>query len=88
MISCLLFSTPKNGASHRFYRIEICANLFNEYSLVREWGFVGRNGSQKIDLFGNLREAASAADTLLRRNSRKGYRAEKMVSQNSRSEFT
>jgi len=53
--------------------VEIAANLFGEWSVLREWGFCGRSGNQKIALFSDLRSASKAADRARNRMLRRGY---------------
>ncbi len=73
MTCCLMFNTDPKKFSTRFYRIEISANLFEEYSVLREWGRVGGNGRQIIDLFPDLLSASHAADNIRKTNLRRGY---------------
>ena len=56
-----------------FYRVDVGYNLFGEYSVVREWGARGRNGTHRIVLFSNLRDAALAADRWHMNACAKGY---------------
>ena len=72
MIECLLYRT--NTAQRRlFYRVEIAMNLFNEVSVMREWGFAGSQPKAIIQCFGNLREASRVADRYRTRAERRGY---------------
>lgn len=48
-------------------------NLFEEVSVLREWGVSGSKGTSKIDIFGNLRHASEAADKARRAAIRRGY---------------
>ncbi len=57
-----------------FYRVEIADNLFGEYSVLREWGRAGRRAGARVNWFGNLREAAQAADRWRGRAIARGYR--------------
>jgi len=45
-----------------FYRVEVTYNLFDEYSVAREWGAQGRARGRRLNWFSNLREAVQAAD--------------------------
>jgi len=67
---CYLHTTSPRP---RFYRVEIAANLFGEWSVLREWGVCGRRGSQRIALFSDLRTASKAADRARNRMLRRGY---------------
>jgi hypothetical protein len=60
------------GQAGRFYRIEVSANLFGEYSVLREWGSA-RHASQILRCYANLREACMAADIWARRMQGRGY---------------
>jgi len=59
--------------TNRFYRVEISANLFQEFSVLREWGRVGGKGCQIIRLFPDLLTASKAADTARETTLRRGY---------------
>lgn len=48
-------------------------NLFEEVSVLREWGVAGSKGTSKIDIFGNLRHASEAADKARKAALRRGY---------------
>lgn len=73
MPSCLLHKTNPIRDTTNFYRVEICANLFQEFSVLREWGRVGYNGRQMIQLFPDLVAASSAADRLRIAKIKGGY---------------
>lgn len=72
MAVCILYRHLGKCRS-RYYRVEIAMNLFEEISVLREWGVSGGKGRTRIDLFGNLREASSAADKYRTRAQRRGY---------------
>ncbi|MFC3061784.1 WGR domain-containing protein [Paenirhodobacter populi] len=69
MLSLILHRAPTQG----FYRVDLTNNLFGEYSVAREWGRQGRSLGLRIRLYGNLREAAQAADHWRRGAQRRGY---------------
>lgn len=73
MTSCLLYRSSDRHFRPRFYRVEIAMNLFEEVSVLREWGVAGRKGTSKIDIFGNLRHASEAADKARKAALRRGY---------------
>ncbi|WP_339108429.1 WGR domain-containing protein [Thioclava sp. GXIMD4216] len=56
-----------------FYRVDVCDNLFGEYTVQREWGRHGRATGMRSVLFSNLRDAVQAADTWRMQAARKGY---------------
>lgn len=68
-----MYRTPPSQGPIRFYRVEICYNLFGYISVAREWGVKGRGGQSRIRLFGNLREASLAADIWRNKALRRGY---------------
>ena len=63
---------PKTGRA-RYYRVELCYNLFEEVSLLREWGLQGGRGATRIDIFNSLRKASEAADKARKRTLKRGY---------------
>jgi len=73
MTQCLLFKLNPLKSTARYYRVEICANLFDEFSVLREWGMRGGKGQQVINLFPDLMSASHAADRLREEKLRKGY---------------
>ena len=72
MAVCILYSHPP-ARRPRYYRVEIAYNLFNEISVLREWGVAGGKGRMMVNLYGNLRDASLAADTLRQRAMGRGY---------------
>lgn len=72
MATCLLYNRAETRPP-RFYRIELAMNLFDEVSLLREWGVKGGKGRTAINIFGNLREASVAADRHRHRMLKRGY---------------
>ncbi|KPA20039.1 MULTISPECIES: WGR domain-containing protein [unclassified Shimia] len=72
MAICILYK-PSRKTRPRFYRVEIAMNLFEEVSVMREWGVAGGQGRSMVSVFGNLREASNAADSYRRRAQRRGY---------------
>lgn len=79
MTSCLLTKTDTTKHTHRFYRVEICANLFEEFSVLREWGMRGGKGRQILSLFPDLMSASHAADKLREAKLRAGYNRETLA---------
>lgn len=73
MTCCLMFRNDPNKFVSRYYRVEISANLFQEFSVLREWGKTGDKGRQIIRLFPDLLSASIAADTVRETNLRHGY---------------
>lgn len=69
---CILYRRSR-AARPRYYRVEIAFNLFNEVSVLREWGISGGKPVSRIDLFGNLLDASRAADRFRNRAMRRGY---------------
>jgi predicted DNA-binding WGR domain protein len=63
---------PRKRQSY-FYRVEICWNLFGEYSVMREWGMVGGTARQMIQLFPDLRSASHTADDVRNTTLGRGY---------------
>ena len=73
MTQCLMFKSNPQRASVHYFRLEILSNLFEEFSVLREWGTRGGKGRQVINLFPDLMSASHAADRLREEKLRKGY---------------
>jgi predicted DNA-binding WGR domain protein len=58
----------------RFYSMSLQPNLFGEWSLVREWGRIGRGGQVKATPYPARAEAEGALEKLRTAKVRKGYR--------------
>jgi predicted DNA-binding WGR domain protein len=58
---------------HRFYQILVTAGLFDDWSVVREWGRCGSPGTLRFDWFDSYDEAVSAAQDLYAQKIKKGY---------------
>lgn len=58
----------------RFYSISLQPNLFGEWSLVREWGRIGRGGQVKVTPYPTRAEAEGALAKLAHEKARRGYR--------------
>lgn len=72
MTTCLLYN-HRTARRARFYRIELAMTLFDEVSVLREWGVAGHDGNSCIETFANLREASDAADAHRARMLHHGY---------------
>ncbi len=57
----------------RFYAVSIQADLLAGWSLVREWGRIGRPGRVKVEPGTELLEVEAAAQLLEARKRKKGY---------------
>ncbi|WP_346265062.1 WGR domain-containing protein [Pontivivens insulae] len=64
---------PRRRERPHIYRVEITANLFGEFSVVREWGRRGGRMRERIELFTDLLSASRAADRHRRARLRRGY---------------
>jgi predicted DNA-binding WGR domain protein len=59
---------------HRYYRLSVERNLFGEWSLVREWGRVGRPSRSMLDLYATEQDAQAAMQRKGHEKRRRGYR--------------
>jgi len=64
---------PEQGV-RRFYSLMIERDLFGTVRLVRNWGRIGTNGQEKVEVFENEIEAGKALEALARAKRRRGYR--------------
>jgi predicted DNA-binding WGR domain protein len=58
----------------RFYVLAVEPTLFGEAALVREWGRRGSAGRRRLDLYGDIDDAAEALEDWLLRKTKRGYR--------------
>ena len=63
---------PKRN-QYRYYLLDVQPNLFGTWSLIREWGRIGRPGQVRIDLCDSLDEAARAFEGKRLQKQRRGY---------------
>lgn len=73
MLCCLMYRTCPRSGRKRFYRLELTYNLFEEVSVLREWGVSGGRGVSRIDIYGSLRSASEAADKIRNATLKRGY---------------
>lgn len=57
----------------RYYLMSVQATLFGEWSLVREWGRIGRAGQVRATAYIEQAEAEAAMEKLRGAKVRKGY---------------
>jgi len=58
---------------HRFYQVFVLPTLFDDWSLVREWGRIGSPGTVKKDWFKTEEKAALTCQKISQDKVRKGY---------------
>jgi len=58
---------------HRFYQVMIASGVFNDWSVVREWGRCGSPGTLKFDWYESYDEAIKAAQSVVAQKTKKGY---------------
>ena len=68
----LTFTEPE-GAVRHFYRMELVPGLFGDWSLVREWGRLGRAGQIRVDWFDDEASAKDARFRIQMEKAKKGY---------------
>jgi predicted DNA-binding WGR domain protein len=57
----------------RFYSLMIEWDLFGTVRLVRNWGWIGTNGRELVEVFASEQEAGLALETVARAKRRRGY---------------
>ncbi len=57
----------------RYYRMTVQPTLFGEWSVVREWGRLGRGGQVRVVPYPSDSEAADAMTTIEQQKVRRGY---------------
>jgi predicted DNA-binding WGR domain protein len=58
----------------RFYRLLIERDLFGTVRLVRNWGRIGTNGQELVEVFPTEIEAGEALEAIAATKRRRGYR--------------
>lgn len=64
---------PEQGV-RRFYSLMIERDLFGTIRLVRNWGRIGTNGQEMVEVYDSEGEAGQALETIARAKRRRGYR--------------
>jgi predicted DNA-binding WGR domain protein len=62
---------PDQGIA-RFYSLMVERDLFGTIRLVRNWGRIGTNGQQLVEVFADEIEAGAALEALARAKRRRG----------------
>jgi predicted DNA-binding WGR domain protein len=57
----------------RFYLLRLAPTLFDEWSLIREWGRIGQQGRIVLDTFATPDEAEAALEAKKAEKRRRGY---------------
>lgn len=63
---------PEQGRA-RFFSLMIERDLFGTIRLVRNWGYVGTKGQEKVDIYSSEPEASRALEGWAETQRRKGY---------------
>lgn len=58
----------------RFYKLDVQPNLFGQWSLVREWGRIGRGGTVRTEMYATRGLADIALIAAWARRRSRGYR--------------
>jgi predicted DNA-binding WGR domain protein len=73
MTATLLYRIDPAKRMHRFYRLDVRANLFGQWCLMREWDCIGTTGRERSVPFPTQHEAHVALDKQRRAKERRGY---------------
>ena len=57
----------------RFYALTVQPTLFGEWTLIREWGRIGRRPQSLLNTYETLAAAAEARERLIANKQRRGY---------------
>jgi predicted DNA-binding WGR domain protein len=63
---------PEQGRA-RFFSLMIERDLFGTIRLVRNWGFVGSKGREKVEIFPGETEAAQSSEVWAEAQRKRGY---------------
>jgi predicted DNA-binding WGR domain protein len=64
---------PEQGVA-RFYSLMIERDLFGTIRLVRNWGRIGTNGQELVEIYNNELEAGQALEAVAQAKRQRGYR--------------
>jgi predicted DNA-binding WGR domain protein len=64
---------PDRGVA-RFYLLTVERDLFSTIRLVRNWGRIGTNGQELVEVFATEIEAEQALEAIAQAKRRRGYR--------------
>jgi predicted DNA-binding WGR domain protein len=64
---------PEQGV-RRFYSLLIERDLFGTVRLVRNWGRIGTNGQELVEVYDSEDEAGQALEAVVRAKRKRGYR--------------
>jgi predicted DNA-binding WGR domain protein len=64
---------PEQGV-RRFYSLMIERDLFGTIRLVRNWGRIGTNGQELVEIYNNEPEAGQALEAVAQAKRQRGYR--------------
>lgn len=70
----MLHRTDPELGIQRFYSLMIERDLFETVRLVRNWGRIGTNGQELVDVFAAEIEAGQALEAVARAKRQRGYR--------------
>jgi|APLak6261664116_1056043.scaffolds.fasta_scaffold64657_1 predicted DNA-binding WGR domain protein len=59
---------------HRFYQMIVTPGIFDNWSLIKEWGRVGSPGTVRKEWFESEEEAAISGQKLCEKKRKKGYK--------------
>jgi predicted DNA-binding WGR domain protein len=57
----------------RFYKLDVQPTLFGEWTVIREWGRIGRGGTARSTPYDNVEEADAARNQQRQVKERRGY---------------
>ena len=58
----------------RYYRLSVVETLFGEWTMVREWGRIGRSGQSREHWCGSVEQATSLLDAHRTKRIQRGYK--------------
>ncbi len=74
MTAITLTRTDPAKNLHRYYRLDVQADLFGAWCFIREWGRIGQRGGQRRTVpYPTPAEAQAALDKQRRAKERRGY---------------
>ena len=58
---------------YRFYTVRVTPSLFDDWTMIREWGRIGSGGTLRSDIFSTEEDALQKMKLVLKDKTKKGY---------------
>ena len=74
MNDVILYRVDATKNMWRYYRLDLQPDLFGLWTLIKEWGRMGKPGQARMESFDTIAEARDALDVHQRGKEKRGYK--------------